>query len=181
MYEIFADSYKKAVGASWDKNHFTSRAYGWTFYGSYEGGIATRVQRSGLIKLVAAFGGIKHIFMAFKEMETEIGSKPIWGVMTPDLAKMLEKISHGEFKQPPKTFVKLLIPHISKIFGDTVIEVNKNGGIVIDTPAGKMEKFFIANKNYYRDMLDQAENNSDKLPIPKFVVKTLVAIMKKFV
>jgi len=180
LYSNFRDSYQKAVGASWDQGKFESRAVAWTFFGDKTGGIAARKQNSGMYKLVATFGSPKSIIGAFTQMQVEVGRDPIWGVMTQNLAIMLEKRSGGEFKQPPKLFVKTLIPRIKNIFGDVVHSVEKDGGIVVDTPAGLMTKYFIANKAYYTYMLDQMENRSDSLPIPKPIIKILIGILRKF-
>jgi len=182
MYLSFKKSYEKATGASWDQFKFKNRAYNWTFFGEKTGGIAVRNQRSGLVKMVSAFGSPKKVINGYKEMVSEIGNKPIWGVMTENLAIMLEKISNKEFKRAPKIFVKTVIPHIKNIFGDIVLDVDKKtGAIVIDTPAGPMDKYFIANKNYYKDILDKAKDKSDLIPVPKPVLKVLVDILKKFI
>jgi len=181
LYASFKQSYEKAVGASWDQDKFESRSRNWLFFGSKKGGIATRKQNSGMYKLVATFGSPKEIINSFNEMISEIGRDPIWGVMTDNLAVMLEKRSNGQFKQPPKLFVKILIPKIKNIFGDVIHSVENDGGIVLDTPAGLMTKYFIANNSYYTQMLDQMENRADSLPIPKPVVKILIGILKKFI
>lgn len=178
LFNKFKQSYEKAVGVAWDRGRFESRARDWIFFGSKEGGIALRRQRSGLYKLNATFGSPKSVVNAFHEMMSEIGNEPIWGIMTLSLAEMLQKLSNKEFKMPPKLFAKTVIPHISHIFGDVVKTVNPDGGIVVDTPAGEMTKYFIANKKYYHDLIDMAKNNPDKVPIPKSVLNTLIGILK---
>lgn len=181
LFNEFEKSYIKSTGASWDKNHFLSRAYNWTFFGDENGGIAVRKQRSGLYKLVASYGSPKKIMNAFKEMQSEIGNKPIWGAMTLNLANMLERLSNKEFKIAPKLFVKTIIPKIKHIFGDVVLDIKKDGAILIDTPAGKMEKYFIYNKAYASNMLDQLKNHPDKLPIPKALIPILLPLVKKMI
>lgn len=163
LFQQFQQSYLKATGASFSTGEFTSRAGNWLFFGETEGGIATRPQRSGLYKLVATWGSPRKIFNAFQEMNKEIGNKPIWGAMTDDLSKMLVKLSRGEFRQPPAMFVKMMIPHMKNVFGDVVHGVEKDGGIKLDTPAGTMVKYFVANVHYYRWILDQIDTN-DRIP-----------------
>lgn len=182
LYLEFKKSYEKAVGVAWDRNTFESRAYAWKFFGSVEGGIAVRKQNSGMYKLNATFGSPRKIIEAFKEMQREIGNDPVWGVMTMDLALMLEKLSRKEFKMPPKLFVKTVIPHIAHIFGSEVKSVDpSDGGIIVSTPAGDMKKFFIANKKYYESVLDNAKNNPEKVPVPKSVLNVLIGILKAFI
>jgi len=179
LYNEFKSSYEKATGVSWDRGRFESRAQGWTFFGTSEGGVAVREQRSGLVKLVASYGSPKKVLNGVKEMMNEIGNKPIWGVMTLRLAQALEKFTNKEFKLAPKMFVKTVIPHIKHIFGDVVMDVKKDGAILVDTPAGPMEKYFIYNRAYAKQMLDQVENNPDSLPIPNTVIKLLLPIVKR--
>ena len=181
LFSEFEKSYIKATGASWDKNHFLSRAYNWTFFGDENGGIAVRKQRSGLYKLVASYGSPKKIISAFKEMQNEIGNEPIWGAMTLNLANMLEKLTNNEFKIAPKLFVKTLIPKIKHIFGDDILGVKKDGAIIVNTPAGKMEKYFIYNKAYAAHMIDQLKNHPEKLPVPNALITILLPIVKKMI
>jgi hypothetical protein len=181
LYNNFKKAYEKAIGIAWDKNMFNSRAYGWTFFGSKEGGVALRKQKSGMYKLNASYGSPRKVIEGFQEMEKEIGSDPIWGVMTLTVADLLEKVSKGEFKKPPKLFVKTVIPHIKHIFGSEIKEVKKNGAIIVSTPAGNMEKFLIANKAYYRTLLDNAKNNPEKVPVPKSVLSILISVLKNFI
>lgn len=181
VYDAFKKAYEKATGAAWDERHFVSRAYNWSFFGTIEGGVAVRKQRSGLNKLVATYGSPKNVINGYHQMEKEIGHEPIWGAMTLNLAQMLEKISNKDFKLAPKLFVKNVIPHIKHIFGDVVKDFTKDGGILIDTPAGTMTKYFIANKKYYYQILDMAQNNSDKLPIPKPIIKIITPILRRFI
>lgn len=178
LYQAFRDAYEKAVGVAWDRNKFENRAYGWTFFGDVEGGIAVRQQRSGMYKLNATFGELRKILKAYYEMDSKIGNEPVWGVMTADLAKMLEKLSKGKFKQPPKMFTKMVIPHIKGIFGADIKKVEGDGAIVVDTPAGLMKKYFIGNKAYFDTLLDNALAHPERVPVPQPVLKMLIPIIK---
>jgi hypothetical protein len=181
VYDEFKKAYVKATGTAWDEDKFIRRAHNWIFFGDISGGIAVRKQRSGLYKLVATYGSPKNVISGYKQMESEIGGEPIWGAMTLNLAQMLEKVSRNSFKIAPKLFVKTVIPHIKHIFGDVVKKVEKDGRLVIDTPAGEMKKFFIANTVYYNHILDMAKSNSDRLPLPKPVINILTNILRRFI
>ena len=178
LFTTFETSYKQATGASWNQTTFNSKASSWLFFGSSTGGIAVRRQNSGMYKLNATYGNLREIIAAYHEMDKEIGNQPIWGVMTLDLAKMLEKLSKKEFKMPPKMFAKMVIPHISHIFGDNISGYTNDGGIIVDSPAGKMTKYLIGNKKYFSDLLDNATNHPEKVPIPAPVLKGLIAMVK---
>lgn len=181
LFSTFELSYKQATGASWNRGHFDGRANSWIFFGSSTGGIALRKQKSGMYKLNATYGNPREIIGAFHDMRREIGNFPIWGVMTLDLAKMLEKLSKKEFKMPPKMFSKILIPHISHIFGDNISGFTNDGGIIVDTPAGKMEKYLIGNKIYFKTLLDNAKQHPDKVPIPAHALSALISMAKLMV
>lgn len=181
LFTTFETSYKQATGASWDQTTFNSKASSWLFFGSSTGGIAVRRQNSGMYKLNATYGNLREIIAAYHEMNKEIGNQPIWGVMTLDLAKMLEKLSKKEFKMPPKMFTKMVIPHISHIFGDNISGYTNDGGIIVDSPAGKMTKYLIGNKKYFSDLLDNATSHPEKVPVPAPVLKGLIAMVKLLV
>lgn len=181
LYNKFRDAYEKATGAAWDREFFMRRASNWTFFGTIEGGIAVRRQRSGMYKLNATFGSPKQIVSAFHELMNEIGTQPIWGAMTDNLASMLEKLSNKEFRKAPKLFTKTVVPHIKHIFGDEVLGVDDKGLIEVETPAGVMRKAFVANRVYYSHMLDMAKQNPDSLPIPNFLIQTLIPILKSLI
>jgi hypothetical protein len=178
LFTTFETSYKQATGASWNQTTFNSKASNWLFFGSSTGGIAVRRQNSGMYKLNATYGNFREIIAAYYEMDKEIGNQPIWGVMTLDLAKMLEKLSKKEFKMPPKMFAKMVIPHIAHIFGDTISGFTNDGGIIVDSPAGKMTKYLIGNRKYFSNLLDNATNHPEKVPVPASVLKGLIAMVK---
>ncbi len=179
LYSEFKASYEKETGAAWDESKFISRSRAWTFYGTVKGGVAVRKQRSGLIKLVAVFGNPLTVARAFKEMQTEENGVPIWGAMTKNLADMMERFTKGEFKRPPGIFVKMLVPYIKNVFGDDIKSVGMDGGITMDVAGiGTFKKFFIANKAYYRWIM---ENGVNELNIPDPVKNMIIPLLVKMI
>jgi hypothetical protein len=99
--------------------------------------------------------------------------------MTKNLADMLEKFSHGEFKRAPGLFVKILVPFIRNIFGDDIKKVSLDGGITMDVEGiGTFTKYFIANKAYYKWMISKG---MDETRIPDAVKNTLLPFLQKLV
>lgn len=187
LYQNFYNSYVQSVGSAWSRYDFEWRSRSWVFWGSPQGGIALRHQNSGMWKLNACYGSPKSIFTGFKEMIDDIGDQAIWGAMTDDIAVMLEKASarFGKdkmFLKVPKLIAKAIVPHIKKVFGDNdKIAVNNDGTLSVSDPNGKMiTKVLVANKSYYRNIIDQMENNPDSLPIPKLVQKGIIGALKLF-
>ena len=181
LYQGFRDAYMKAVGASWDRYEFNVKASNWTFFGDITGGVALRKQRSGLWKLNASYGYPRQVLKGLFEMQSKIGNEPVWGMMSDDIAKLLEKATKGEFKRPPKLLVKLLFPYLKKAMGAGAAQVTSNGSAIVDTPAGKMEKFFIANKAYYKELLDNSDKYLGDKGIPGPIRNTLVGLLGKLV
>jgi hypothetical protein len=180
LYDEFKASYEKEVGKSWDERTFLSRSRNWTFYGKTTGGIAVRKQNSGLIKFVAAFGNPMTVARGLTEMMNEEKGKSIWGAMSLKLCEMLEKFSHGDFKRPPALVVKMLAKYAQKAFGDSKIErVESDGGIVIDMVGGigLTTKYFIANKAYYKWILDNGMDQWDAPAIVKIPVKAALGLL----
>lgn len=187
LYQNFYNSYMNSVGSAWSRHDFEWRSNQWTFWGSVQGGVALRHQNSGMWKLNASYGTPKAIFVGFKEMCNDIGDEPIWGAMTDNIAVMLEKASirFGKdkmFLKVPKLIAKAIAPHIKKVFGDSdAIQVNSDGSLTVIDPNGKpISKVLVANKAYYRSIIDQMENNPDKLPIPPLVQKGIIGTLKLF-
>lgn len=174
LYEVFKASYLKSVGTAWDEDHFRSRAFGWDFYGDKTGGIALRKQRSGLWKLDAVYGG-KQIIKAYSEMMANIGDEPIWGVVTDDIGKMLEKHSHGEFHMAPGLVLKTLYPFIKGIFGDKSTGVAMDGGIEFVIEGQKMKKYLVGNKPYFSFLVNNSSNSNLPSPIVNLLSKILKA------
>lgn len=180
LYQGFYDAYMKSVGASWDRHTFDVKASQWTFFGEITGGVALRHQRSGLWKLNASYGLPRQVLKGFFEMQSSIGNEPVWGAMTDSLCSMLEKASKGQFKRPPKLLVKILLPYLKNSMGGDTGTATNRGSVIVDTPAGKMEKYFIANKAYYRELLD---NSAKYLPssIPDPIIATLTKLLKALI
>ena len=187
LYQNFYNSYVQSVGSAWDRQDFEWKSSQWTFWGSPQGGVALRHQNSGMWKLNASYGSPKAIFNGLKEMVNDIGDEPIWGAMTDNIAVMLEKATarmgnDKMFLRVPKLIAKVIVPHIKKVFGDNdKIEVNSDGTLSMQAPDGTaITKVLIANRSYYKHMIDEMENNPDKLPIPVLVQKGIIGTLKLF-
>lgn len=181
LFQGFYDAYMTSVGASWDRDTFNWKAAGWTFFGEVEGGVALRHQKSGLWKLNASYGMPIKVMRGLQEMMSKIGNEPIWGAMTDSLCKMLERATKGEFKRPNQLLVRILFPYLKKAMGADAGNVTNKGSIIVDTPAGKMEKFFIANKAYYQELLDNSDKYLGDKNIPGPIKKTLVGLLSKMI
>lgn len=184
IYQNFYNAYMKSVGSSWDRDTFDYKASGWIFFGSKNGGVCVRKQNSGMYKINASYGYPREVIKGFQEMQSSIGNNPVWSVTTEEICVMLEKLTKNDkekkFKQAPKSLCKIVLPHIKYIFGGEV-EISSSGSLIATAPDGKkLEKFFIANKIYYNQLLDNAMNNPDKLPVPQSVLSTMVTVVKLF-
>jgi hypothetical protein len=190
LYDAFRDSYIKATGAAFDEDAFTWRAKSWSFFGvapndkdpnsaATTGGIAVRKQPSGLIKFVASFGNFRGVFAGMKELIAKDGDKPIWGMMSADLVKMMIKFDKS-FKTPPGLVTKAMEPVLKKISNGEVKSVGLDGGAMVDTPSGPMKKFLVGNTSYWKQLLDNATDPSkaNKLPVPQAVLAPAVGALK---
>lgn len=180
LFQGFYDAYMASVGASWDRDTFNWKAAGWTFFGEVEGGVALRHQKSGLWKLNASYGMPIKVMRGLQEMMSKIGNEPIWGAATNDVVDMLTRATKGNFKKPGTLFVRIAFPYFKKAMGSDKGTVTNKGSIILDTPAGKMEKFFFANKAYYQELI----NNMDKYfpsSVPYPIRDTLIKLLKKLI
>lgn len=187
LYEVFKDSYVKSTGASFSESDFDWRAKNWTFFGVAPdtdgrqcGGIAVRVQRSGMVKLVASFGNVRGMLDGLKELESEMGDKPIWGFMEPNMVSMLKRADANFVELPPKV-VKTIVEVMAK--SGTIpgfVKANNDGSVTFDTPSGQMNKYYVCNKNYV-DWLLNSIQNSDNIPVPKLLRKPIVALLKNVI
>jgi hypothetical protein len=183
IYEIFKASYIRKTGSSWTKSKFLSRIFDWTFYGSVNGFLAIRKQRSGLLKLVAAASKNRRSNIDIKNgLDVLCLDKDakIWGVITDDLAEQLTKM-RKDFIKVPTLITKTLIPIIDKsVFGGTVPTVDKDGlKITMTDEFGKettIVKVLVCNKAYLRSLLDN-DFIMSKLPN---AVKTLIKVTSRF-
>ena len=184
LYTNFYNSYTQSVGSALNRDDFIWKGSNWTFFGNINGGIALRAQNSGLYKLNACYGNPRDILNGIKEMQSTIGNSSIWGAMTDNIAIMLEKATKHDgdkkFKRVPDTIAKHLTPYLTGLFGSEV-KANSDGTLEAKTPDGKsIQKVLIANKVYFKWLLSQAEENSDKLPIPKAILPVLIGALKLF-
>jgi hypothetical protein len=189
LYDVFRDSYVKAVGAAFDRDAFAWRAAGWTFFGNPPddsnpdgpvGGIAVRRQQSNVMyKLVASFGDFRSILKGFDDFKAKHGNSPCWSILTPDIAKMIVKHDKS-FKIIPGLVVKAMEGAIKKLSNGEVKSVGLNGVLKVNTPAGILDKIFVANIPYIKWLLDSAEdpNNASRLPVPQAVMSPLIGIIK---
>lgn len=183
LYEVFRDTYVQSTGASFDESTFDHKAQSWLFFGvppSTEGrqcgGIAVRIQRSGMAKLVASFGNARGIMDGLKEMESEIGDLPIWGFMEKNMVGMLKRADHNFVELPP-IVVKTMVGRIAST--GTIpgyIKTNPDGSVKFDTPSGEMDKYYVCNKEYVKWILEQAENHD--VPI---VLKGAIKLLKALI
>lgn len=168
VYEIFRDSYMKETGQSWSKEKFISRARNWTFYGSEDGFVAVRIQRSGMKKLVGVAGNAKAVGAALQELISDGG--PIWGAVSDRLARGAKRYGfiapHTIIGGP--TVIRALVGIIPPaVFGGYTPVVTKDGGLSIDyDDVGSTVKYMIGNKEYFKQLtgLPQAKEALLKVP-----------------
>ena len=172
-YEIFKTSYDKSTGASWSKDKFIQRASHWKFYGDQDGYVAVRPQRSGMMKLNGVAGNPKSIVKGLKELLAE--NHPTWGMVSQDMLPMAHKIG---FITPPAFVIKSLVKSIpASVFGAD-FDVNGDGSITLHYhDVGPSTKYFIANKQYFKQLLPRVSSSSTD-NVTKYVVKTLEMITK---
>jgi hypothetical protein len=190
LFDVFKDSYIKATGASFDQDDFEWRAENWTFFGNPPddknpsmpvGGIAVRKQWSnGMIKLVASFGDFRSVLKGFDEFKSKYGNNPAWGIVTPEIQKLILKHDKS-FVSFPGIVIKALEGALKKLSGGEIKSVGLNGTIKVDTPAGVMDKVFLANKAYVNWLLDSINDssNASRLPVPQAVLTPLIGIIQK--
>lgn len=169
LYDLFHDSYMNSIGSSWSIEKFRNRIKDWMLFGNSEGFVTVRQQRSGMLKLTGSAGNPKGVLFGLNELM--LTNRPIWGVVTPDIAAMLKKKG---FIIPNKIFVKLLFKLIpSNVLGGE-IQLNSDGTLKVSGNDGNsLDKIFVANKLYYKELLLNNEIG-DKIPnIIKLWIKAL--------
>lgn len=166
MYNNFKATYDKAVGASWTKDKFVSRVYGWLFFGDVNGYVAVRPQKSGFYKLVGMAGDVKSIIAGFDELMSN--NYPVWGMVDDKILKMAQKKG---FKTPPAFLLKLMYKVIpSSVFGGVDFDINSDGSITLKyQDVGDAKKFFIGNDIYFskikKDILPTIKDQLKQLPL----------------
>jgi hypothetical protein len=190
LYNIFRDTYVKATGAAFDKDAFDWRASSWTFFGdppngtaneASVGGIAVRKQASNnMYKLVASFGNFRGVLKGFDELKQKTNGASIWGIVDETIKKLIIKHDR-DFVAPPGIVIKAMEAGIKKLSNGEVKSVGLDGSIQVSTPAGMMKKYFVANKNYIRWLLDSIGDpaNASRLPVPQAVLAPLIGIIQK--
>lgn len=184
LFANFKDSYERSVGSAHDRNWFDSRAGGWTFWGSIDGGIAARMQhpeiddgnggrkRVGIWKLNASYGkngSFKDTLRGGKEFIEKHGKEPAWAVLTPKLADYVVRVSKGDFIIAPPDLVKALYPKLTDAnqrgggYFARQVSCDKDGRLWAKTPNGQdLEKVCVVNNAYldlfpdYRSFIDAA-------------------------
>ena len=166
-YELMRNSYEKATGASWSREKTLRRLESWELFGDQNGFVAVRPQRGGWLKLVAAAGAPKSIIKGVLELQAR--DIPIWGMMDRSLVDHLKKIGYIE---PPAALIKLIVPTIPRsVFGGVPATVNNDGSVTLQYhDVGDATKFFVANLQYYRAMIDMIQTRPDVPPAIKIAV-----------
>ena len=189
LFSEFKGTYEKATGVAFSRSAFDWRADNWTFFGDAPndnnpsapvGGVAVRKQLSNdMYKLVASFGPFRSVMKGFIELNQKHGNSAIWGIVTPEMKKMLVR-GNKDYVGLPGPVVKAMEPAIKKFSNGEVKSVALNGEMKVDTPAGLMTKVFVCNKNYVRWLIDAVEDPSmqSKLPVPQVVVKPLLNLVR---
>jgi hypothetical protein len=192
LFDIFKDSYEKATGASFDQDDFGWRAANWTFFGNAPddknldgpvGGIAARRQQNNAMwKLVASFGDFRSVLRGFDEFKSKHGGDPVWGIVTPEIQKMVVK-HDKEFISLPGVIVKAMEGAIKKFSNGEVKSVGLDGSMQVDTPAGVMKKCMIVNRSYLQWLISSVEDpaNAGRLPVPQVILAPLLGMIKKLV
>jgi len=181
-YERFKDSYEKATGKAWTFDKFKQRAENWKFYGSEDGYVAVKEQKSGMYKLVGVAGDDSNpikkgraLISALNDILSE--GKPVWGMVSGDIKNMLEKFG---MKSPPTLLLKTLMKFIPSgvLGGAKVGQIFSDGAIEIEySDVGKSTKYFMGNSEYYH-RLAQMINGNDKIPqmMRNYLIKTIERI-----
>lgn len=189
LYDVFRDTYTRVVGAAFSRPDFDWRAAGWTFYGeppddsnpqARVGGISVRRQQSNnMYRLTSSFGHPMAVLKGFAEFTARHGRDPSWGAVTPDIARMIAKRDKS-WRTIPGPVLKAMESGLNRIMNGEVRSVGINGVMKVDTPAGAMDKLFIANKAYIEWLLDSIENpaNARRLPVAQALLKPLVGLLR---
>lgn len=150
-YELFKKEYEERTGYAWPLHKFLSRARNWEFWGDEKGYVAIRRQRSGYIKLVGAAGSNKSKYIAIKEL-LALG-EPIWGVVTEDIFNLALKVGMRAPTEEEKSLMMVMIPDYMM----SSIDSESNKVTVNYKDVGQVEKYFIANEEYYNKVKTQLE------------------------
>lgn len=178
VHDNYEKTYQTVTGAAWSFQKFSRYQKNWLFFGTPEGFVAARPQRIGPLKLVIAAGDPtspnkdKSLLKAFMEiLQTK---KPIWGLVTPQIAKYITKVSRGAFMTLTGEMISdLLEPYYVRISDENgnpidntfsplipgmvisgspfSVNVQNNGVMVHDDELGDTGlKYFLVDKNWVR-------------------------------
>jgi 2'-5' RNA ligase len=160
LYDKFKNTYEKATGTSWTKEKFLSRARYWEFYGSENGFITLRPQRSGFYKLTGMAGSPEGILRAMEELQAT--HLPVWGAVSETLARVAKRkemiVPHTITGGP--MILKAIINNMPEsVLGGNKPIVNKDGSISMDLgdEIGNVTKYFVCNKEYLSKLLKMPE------------------------
>lgn len=162
-YELFKDSYEKAVGSSWSQEKFHSRASGWTFYGLPDKGfVVLRKQHSGMNKLTGVAGDIRAIGVGMADLMKV--DEPIWGMADKRIVDTLVK-KFG-FISPNAFVLKMMMKMIpSSVWGGTEYVVNDDGSVTFKyEDVGDATKFFFGNKQYFTSVAPTVASKLSGVP-----------------
>ena len=183
LYRAFEESYVKATGSSWSRDTFLGRAKNWIFFGSVgekTGIVAVRPQKDGgRYKLVAIAGDIRGILKGVSLLRSELGNSPIWGLVSSDMTSMAERLGLVAMHDKPggptllKAIMKLIPP---SVFGSYNVELQNDGGVSVDIKdIGSVSKYFVANKAYYEQLI---EEHGSKVPMLAPTLRFLLKMVK---
>ena len=185
LFDLFTQSYIKATGASFTPDQFYQRAWNWIFFGNADvngGGIAVRKQNQlNAFKLNASYGHPLAVASGFREMLKQYPSMPVWGTVSDEIAKMILQ-REKTFKIVPPIVLKALYKSLQNVSPDIVGLTSK--GIKVQTPAGVMEKVLIANTEYFKIILEAAEDpdRQSSIPLPaRIALKPALGILRMLV
>ncbi len=181
-FDVFQKSYQKATGKAWDKDKFIERAQNWEFFGDNSGFITVRIQRSGLVKLVGVAGNPKSVLRGINDLQSKYGNKPIWGMVSLELAKMAEKkgmkvlrVENTWANRMLFSFFSRVIP--SAVFGDAkILGLNSDGTIKFQYgDIGETNKILIGNVHYFESLIKLIQTNPQ---LPAMVKSGLIKLIQ---
>jgi hypothetical protein len=109
-------------------------------------------------------------------------SSPIWGIVDKNIRDLILK-HDKDFVALPGIVLKAMEAGIKKLSNGEVKSVGLDGSMQVNTPAGMMKKYFVANKNYIRWLLDSISDpsNASRLLVPQTVLTPLIGIIQKLI
>lgn len=149
LYDKFKKSYEKSIGNSWDRDTFISKAGNWIFFGDENGYITVREQRSGMYKLTGAAGNPRSILKGLDEMLETASDKPIWGLVTSDIAGMLERRGFRVIRGLKYAPLMHLLMNRIENSKSSYFTVNWDGSLSMSVNNNTLNKYLVGNQNYF--------------------------------